>query len=36
MNPSMGLIVAVHGDKYPCYGDHEPNCLDAEVTEIYT
>ncbi|MEA3465544.1 MAG: hypothetical protein U9R29_06000 [Thermodesulfobacteriota bacterium] len=29
-HPSMGLIVAVHGDKYPCYGNYLPNLSGAE------
>jgi len=30
MNPSMGLVVAVNGDKHPRYGGHEPIWQGAE------
>ena len=29
INPSMGLVVAVHGDKHPCYGGCEPIMLNS-------
>jgi len=31
----MELIATVHGGKHPCYGDHEPNMLNASYLQIY-
>ena len=37
MNPSMGLIVAIRGDKYPCYEECvpiTPNCYQQENNSV--
>ena len=40
--PFIGLIVAVYGDKYPCYGDRVPNLrgtsyklISAQLIDVY-